>query len=191
MEEKLKQISTGNSNCIKVVLYGPESTGKSSLAKELATYYNTVYVEEFSRSYAESKAKMNQKLTKKDVLPIAIGQMYLENTQLKNANTLLICDTDLLETKVYSEFYYNGFCPDIVKKYALENTYDLYFLTYIDTPWEADEIRDQPNTRSQMFDAFEQALIDSKKKYSIVKGSFDQRLNQCITQIDELLNTLS
>ena len=191
MEEKLKQISTGNSNCIKVVLYGPESTGKSSLAKELATYYNTVYVKEFSRSYAESKAKMNQKLTKKDVLPIAIGQMYLENTQLKNANTLLICDTDLLETKVYSEFYYNGFCPDIVKKYALENTYDLYFLTYIDTPWEADEIRDQPNTRSQMFDAFEQALIDSKKKYSIVKGSFDQRLNQCITQIDELLNTLS
>ena len=191
MEEKLKQISTGNSNCIKVVLYGPESTGKSSLAKELATYYNTVYVEEFSRSYAESKAKMNQKLTKKDVLPIAIGQMHLENKQFKKANNLLICDTDLLETKVYSEFYYNGFCPDIVKKYALENTYDLYFLTYIDTPWEADEIRDQPNTRSQMFAAFEQALIDSKKKYSIVKGSFDQRLNQCIAQIDELLNTLS
>ena len=190
MEEKLKQISYGNSNCIKVVLYGPESTGKSSLAKELARYYNTVYVEEFSRSYTESKAKLNQKLTKIDVLPIAIGQMHLENKQYKKANNLLICDTDLLETKVYSEFYYNGFCPDIVKKYALENTYDLYFLTYIDTPWEADEIRDQPNTRLQMFDAFEQALIDSKKKYRIVKGSFEERLHMCITQIDELLNTL-
>ncbi|WP_040247052.1 AAA family ATPase [Psychroserpens mesophilus] len=191
MEEKLRQISVENSNCIKVVLYGPESTGKSSLARALASYYDTVYVEEYSRIYAKSKAKLNQKLTKNDVLPIAIGQMHLENEQLKIANKLLICDTDLLETKVYSEFYYDGFCPDILKKYALENAYDLYFLTYIDTPWEADGIRDQPNTRLQMFTAFEQALIDSKKRYSIVKGSFEQRLNLCITQINELLNIVN
>ena len=191
MEEKLKQISTRNPNCIKVVLYGPESTGKSSLAKALASYYDTVYVEEYSRIYAETKAKQNQNLAEKDVLPIAIGQMQLENEQLEKANKLLICDTDLLETKVYSEFYYDGFCPDTVKKYALENSYDLYFLTYIDTPWEADGIRDQPNTRLQMFTAFEQALIDSKKRYSIVKGSFEQRLNLCITQINELLNTVN
>lgn len=191
MEEKLRQISVENSNCIKVVLYGPESTGKSSLARALASYYDTVYVEEYSRIYANSKAKLNQKLTKNDVLPIAIGQMHLENEQLKIANKLLICDTDLLETKVYSEFYYDGFCPDILKKYALENAYDLYFLTYIDTPWEADGIRDQPNTRLQMFTAFEQALIDSKKRYSIVKGSFEQRLNLCITQINELLNIVN
>ncbi|MCB0383649.1 MAG: ATP-binding protein [Psychroserpens sp.] len=191
MEEKLKQISAGNSNCIKVVLYGPESTGKSTLAKELASYYDTVFVKEFSRDYAETKAKLNQKLTKEDVLPIAIGQMHFENEQTKHANRLLICDTDLLETKVYSEFYYNGFCPDIVKKYALKNTYDLYFLTYIDTPWEADEIRDQPNTRLEMFGAFEQALVDSNKRYSIVKGSFEERLNLCITQINELLKTVN
>ncbi|WP_323787169.1 ATP-binding protein [Psychroserpens sp.] len=191
MEEKLKQISDGNSNCIKVVLYGPESTGKSSLAKELAAYFDTVYVKEFSRTYAETKAEQNLKLTKGDVLPIAIGQMNSENEQLKNANRLLICDTDLLETKVYSEFYYNGFCPDIVEKYALENTYDLYFLTYIDSPWEADGIRDQPNSRLKMFTAFEQALVDSKKKYCIVKGSFEERLNICITQIHELLNKVN
>ena len=188
MEEKLKQISGNNSNCIKVVLYGPESTGKSSLARELAKHYGTVYVNEFSRSYAEIKAKHNLELTKNDVLPIAIGQMHSENEQFKNAKRLLICDTELLETKVYSEFYYNGFCPDPVNKYAHENTYDLYFLTYIDTPWEADGIRDQPNSRLQMFSAFEQALIDSKKRYIIVKGSFEERLNMCITQINELLN---
>ncbi|WP_431133539.1 AAA family ATPase [Psychroserpens mesophilus] len=188
MEEKLKQISDRKPNCIKVVLYGPESTGKSSLAQELATIYDTVYVKEFSREYAETKAEHNLKLTKKDVLPIAIGQMHWENEQLKKANRVLICDTDLLETKVYSEFYFDGSCPDLVKKYALKNTYDLYFLTYIDTPWEADGIRDQPNTRLQMFTAFEQALVDSKKKYSIVKGSFEERLNMCITQINKLLN---
>lgn len=191
MEEKLKQISDRNPNCIKVVLYGPESTGKSSLVEELAKYYDTVYVKEFSRSYAETKAKQNLQLSKKDVLPIAIGQMHSENEQLKNANKLLICDTDLLETKVYSEFYYNGFCPDLVKKYALENTYDLYFLTYIDTPWKADSIRDQPNSRLQMFTAFEQTLVDSKKRYIIVKGSFEERLNICITQINKLLNKVN
>lgn len=191
MEKKLKQLNTTNSNCIKVVLYGPESTGKSFLAKELATYYNTVYVEEFSRIYAEAKAQHNLKLTKEDVLPIAIGQMQLENEQYKNANKLLICDTDLLETQVYSEFYYNRYCPDLVRKYALKNQYDLYFLTYIDTPWESDGIRDQPNNRLQMFNTFEQALVNSKKKYVVVKGSFEERLNMCITQINELLNTLN
>lgn len=191
MEEKLKQISDRESNCIKVVLFGPESTGKSSLAQELAKYYETVFVKEFSRDYAENKTKQNLKLTKNDVLPIAIGQIQSENEQLKKANAILICDTDLLETQVYSEFYYNGFCPDLVKKYARLNTYDLYFLTYIDMPWEADGIRDQPNTRLQMFDAFEQALVDSKKRYTIVKGSFEERLNTCITQINKLLNTVN
>jgi NadR type nicotinamide-nucleotide adenylyltransferase len=187
MEKKLKQINTTTPNCIRVVLYGPESTGKSFLAKELAKYYDTVYVKEFSRIYAEAKSQHNLKLTKEDVLPIAIGQMTLENEQIKKANRLLICDTDLLETKVYSEFYYEGFCPDVVKKYACKNHYDLYFLTYIDIPWEADGIRDQPKTRLQMFNAFKQALVDSKKRYVLIEGSFEKRLNICIKQIDKLL----
>ncbi|MCK8479231.1 AAA family ATPase [Psychroserpens algicola] len=188
MEEKLKQITDTNPNCIKVVLYGPESTGKSTLAQELAAYYNTVYVEEFSRSYAEAKAKNNLSLTKDDVLPIAVGQMHLENKQLHLANTLLICDTDLLETQVYSQFYYDGYCPNEVKKYAQENTYDLYFLTYIDTVWEADGIRDQPNNRLELFNQFEQALVATKKPYVLVKGDFKERLNTCKDHIEKLIN---
>jgi len=187
MEEKLKQVTNSNPNCIKVVFYGPESTGKSSLAKELASCYDTVYVEEFSRIYAEANAQNNLQLTKEDVLPIAIGQIATENKQLKNANKILICDTDLLETKVYSEHYYDGFCPALVKKYAHENTYDLYFLTYIDTVWEDDGIRDQPNNRQQLFDRFEKELIDSKKPYILVKGNFEERLDTCKTQIENLL----
>lgn len=187
MEKKLKQQP---SNCIKIVLYGPESTGKSSLAIELASWYDTVCVEEFSRAYAEVKALDNLQLTKDDVLPIAIGQMQSENKALKNANRLLICDTDLLETKVYSEFYYNEFCPELVKKYAHENTYDLYFLTYIDMAWEADGVRDQPNNRLQLFNRFEHALIDSKKPYVLVKGHFEERLNICKAHINELLKRL-
>src|SRR5690554_540983 len=100
MEETLKQ---QDSNCLKVVLFGPESTGKTILAKQLAAHYNTLWVPEFSRSYAEEKSKHNEVLTKDDVLPIAIGQMALENSLAKQVESLLICDTNLLETKVYSE----------------------------------------------------------------------------------------
>jgi NadR type nicotinamide-nucleotide adenylyltransferase len=190
MEEKLKQITDTNRNCLKVVFYGPESTGKSSLARELAKFYDTSYVEEFSRFYAEARAQKNLKLTMEDVLPIAIGQITAENKQFEIANKVLICDTELLETKVYSEHYYNGFCPELVKKYANENTYDLYFLTYIDTIWEADGIRDQPKNRQQLFNRFEQALIVSQKPYVLVKGSFEERLSNCKIQIENLLKQI-
>lgn len=185
MEEKLRQIT--KNNCIKVVLFGPESTGKTTLAAELANYYDTIFVEEFSRQYAEKKASQNLKLTYNDVLPIAIGQMQLENEQLIKTDRLLICDTDLLETKVYSEYYFDGFCPDLVKKYALKNTYDLYFLTYIDTPWISDGIRDQYENRTAMFHAFEAALKASNRKYVVVKGSLEERFDICKTHIDNLL----
>ena len=122
MEKAFKQNKRVNPDCKKVVLYGPESTGKSTLARALADHFNTVFVEEYSRVYAEELALKNQLLTKNDVEHIARGQMKLENEMLAKANNLLICDTDLLETKVYSELYYDGYCPDVLKKYAYENT---------------------------------------------------------------------
>lgn len=188
MEAALKQNKSINPGCKKVVLYGPESTGKSTLARALADHFKTVYVEEYARIYAEKLLEQNRPLRKDDVEQIAKGQMKLENEQLLNAKNVLICDTDLLETKVYSEFYYDGFCPESVKKYALENTYDLYFLTYIDIPWETDGIRDQPNSRLELFNHFEQALIDAEKPYVLIKGSLKDRLSDCIAQIEKLLN---
>ncbi len=187
MEEYLKQVENSKPNCIKIVFYGPESTGKSTLVKALAAYFDAVYVEEYARIYAENKAHKSMKLTKEDVLPIAIGQMSAENKQYERADKLLICDTDLLETMVYSEYYYKGFCPDTVKLYAYKNSYDLYFLTYIDVPWKADGIRDEPSHRTQLFNRFQQVLIDSKKPYVLVKGEFKERLDLCKTQIKHLL----
>ena len=106
MEEKLKQEPT---DLIKVVLFGPESTGKTTLAKELATYYKTNWVPEYAREYLQNKWDNEQKTCEfHDLLPIAVGQMNLENKLSLTANKILFCDTDLLETKVYSETYYNG-----------------------------------------------------------------------------------
>ncbi|NNC49952.1 MAG: ATP-binding protein [Flaviramulus sp.] len=185
MEEKLKQQP---SNCVKVVLFGPESTGKTTLSRQLARYYNSVWVPEYAREYLQNKWNNERKTCEsKDLLPIAKGQMKLENKLAKKTDTVLICDTDLLETKVYSEAYYLGICNPILEKYALENTYDLYLLTYIDTPWEADDLRDKPEHRLEMFNAFEKALKDYNRPYILLKGNKNDRLQLAVKHIDKLL----
>ena len=185
MEEKLKQKPA---NCIKVVLFGPESTGKTTLSRHLARYYNSVWVPEYAREYLQNKWNNERKTCEpEDLLPIAKGQIKLEHKLAQKTDTVLICDTDLLETKVYSETYYLGTCDQILEKYALENTYDLYFLTYIDTPWEADDLRDKPEERETMFKAFEKALINYKRPYVLLKGDKKTRLETATKHIDQLL----
>ncbi len=184
MEETLKQ---HESNCLKIVLFGPESTGKTILAKKLASYYNTLWVPEFSRTYAENKAKLHEALTETDVLPIAEGQMALENKLTKQAHKLLICDTDLLETKVYSEAYYQGFNSEKLNKFATENYYNLYFLTNIDLPWQPDGIRDKPHERETMFQMFQNALDIHQKPYVILSGNLTNRFEIAVKHINELL----
>ena len=185
MEKKLKQKP---SNCIKVVLFGPESTGKTTLSKHLARHYNSIWVPEYAREYLQDKWNNERKTCEsKDLLPIAIGQIKLENNLAQKTDTVLICDTDLLETKVYSETYYDGTCDPILETYALKNHYDLYFLTYIDTPWEADDLRDKPDERERMFNAFEDALKTYNKPYVLLKGDKEERLKIAVKHIDNLL----
>ena len=187
MEEKLKQQP---SDCLKVVLYGPESTGKTTLCEQLADHYETLWVPEYARQYLQDKWDREQKICEKeDLLPIAAGQMQLENQYAAKANKVLFCDTDLLETKVYSEVYYSGICDPVLDAYALNNQYDLYFLTYIDTPWEPDDLRDRPNERERMFEAFHQALLRYDKPFVLLKGNRSERFNFARRTIDKLIET--
>lgn len=186
MEKDLRQKP---SDCIKVVFFGPESTGKTTLSRQLARHYNSVWVQEYAREYLQDKWNNERKTCEvKDLVPIAKGQIALENDLAQKTNSVLICDTDLLETKVYSEAYYAGTCDPILDKYAIKNTYDLYFLTYIDTPWEADDLRDRPEKREEMFNAFEKALLKHKRPFIILKGSIKNRLDKSIKSIDKILN---
>lgn len=185
MEKSLKQEPA---NCIKVVLFGPESTGKTTLSMQLARHYNSVWVPEYAREYLQEKWNNERKTCEPhDLLPIAYGQMALENRLAKKTDSVLICDTDLLETKVYSEVYYSGTCDPLLEKYATENTYNLYFLTYIDTPWEKDDLRDKPDERLQMFQAFEAALQNNNRPYILLKGDKKARLQKAVEYIDQLL----
>ncbi|MDF4203574.1 ATP-binding protein [Maribacter sp. SA7] len=186
MEEKYRQEP---SDVLKVVLFGPESTGKTTLSEQLARHYHTVWVPEYARDYLQDKWNNERKTCEPhDLLPIAAGQMRMENNLTKKATDILICDTDLLETKVYSEAYYIGNCDPVLEKYALENTYDLYLLTYIDIPWEADDLRDKPDEREQMFNYFKDTLEKYGKNFITLKGNKKERLQKAINHIDKLLH---
>ncbi len=186
MEEKLKQEP---SDIVKVVLFGPESTGKTTLAEQLARHYDTVWVPEYAREYLQDKWNNERKTCEpKDLLPIAEGQMRLENELTKKATKVLICDTDLLETKVYSEAYYVGHCDPLLEKNALKNSYHLYFLTYIDIPWVGDDLRDKPNERERMFTYFKETLEKYNRNFVALKGDKKSRLSTAIEHIDNLLD---
>jgi len=185
MEENLRQEPI---NIVKVVLFGPESSGKTTLSEQLARHYNTVWIPEFARDYLQNKWNNERKTCEyEDLLPIAIGQMKLENDAAKKADRLLICDTDLLETMVYSEEFYGGEVDPRLEKAAIESSYDLYLLTYIDTPWVADDLRDRPQLRLEMFQAFENTLKKYNKPYVLVSGSKEERLKTAVTAIDKIL----
>ena len=187
MEEKLKQTDI---NIVKVVLFGPESTGKTTLSKQLARYYNTVWAPEYARKYLQDKWNNERKTCESsDLVPIAIGQMEIENDLAKKADKVLICDTDLLETKVYSEEFYGGFVDPVLEEAARNNTYDLYLLTYIDTPWEKDDLRDRPHERLEMFNAFETALKKYKRPYITLKGDKNTRFKLAVKEINGILES--
>lgn len=188
MEEKPEHTRNQPAELIKVVLYGPESTGKTTLAKQLAEHYNTLWVPEFMREYLQKKWDSEKKLVaKEDLVPIAKGQLKLEKQASQQIENLLICDTNLLELKVYSEYYYDGFCPSEIKKEATKNNYSIYLLTYIDTPWESDDLRDRPENREEMFCIFEAELKMQGFPYVILKGNEKERFENAVEIIDALL----
>ena len=183
MEKNLKQ---KQSAIVKIALFGPESTGKTTLAKQLAAHYDTVWTPEFARDYLQEKWDKEQKICDvNDMLPIAYGQVKLENENLAVANKYLFCDTNLLVTKVFSEMYYN-YCDPLLAKAAQEHEYDLFFLTDIDVPWEKDDIRDKSEGRESVFEIFKQSLISNKKPFITLSGNRELRLKKAVRIIEDL-----
>lgn len=186
MEENLKQLHSGPKKIIKIALFGPESTGKTTLAKQLAEYYKTDWVPEFARDYLQEKWDNQQALCDiNDMLPIAYGQTQLENKKMAAANQYLFCDTNLMVTKVFSEVYYN-YCDPLLDQAAREHEYDLFFLTDIDVPWEKDDLRDKPEGRETVFSVFKQSLIDNNKPFITLSGDASLRLKKAVSIIDDL-----
>lgn len=178
-----------SSRCLRVVLYGPESTGKTSLAKALANHYQTSWVPEFARSYLQEKWDKQQAVcTLADLPIIAQGQLAAENTAIAQANRLIFCDTNILVTKVWSETHFEGYCAPELYTILAQTHYDLYLLTSIDVPWEKDDLRDRPNDREQMFIYFKQQLEVYNFPFLVLEGSLEERIQKAVNTIDQLLD---
>jgi nicotinamide riboside kinase len=186
MEENLKQLQFPGNDIIKIAIYGPESSGKTTLSQQLADHFNTVWTPEFARDYLQKKWNSKKEICSSvDLLPIAIGQIMLENDALKKANNYLFVDTCLMTTKVFSEIYY-GHCDSKLDKAARKHKYDLFFLTDIDVPWEKDDLRDSPNDREITLEKFKQALIENNKPFVMLSGNRETRFLKALTIIDGL-----
>ncbi|GAK98429.1 ribosylnicotinamide kinase [Nonlabens ulvanivorans] len=168
----------------RIVLYGPESTGKSTLSRKLAQHYNTVLIEEFAREYLQDKFNHTGEVCSyDDILPIAIGQRNLENNAVNKAQDYLFCDTDVLETYVYCMAYFNQAPQELINAVE-ESSYELYLLLQVDVPWTPDDLRDRPERREEMFELFLAALNKFNKPYKIVDGLDSQRFENAIKAIE-------
>ncbi|PJJ75331.1 NadR type nicotinamide-nucleotide adenylyltransferase [Thermoflavifilum aggregans] len=168
----------------KIVVIGPESTGKSTLSEQLAAHLHTVWVPEFARDYLN---QLHRPYEEADLLAIARGQIQSEDRLFHQANRFLICDTDLYVIKVWSEHKYQTCHPWILQQIA-QRTYDLYILTYIDIPWTYDPQREypQPEMREYFFRIYRDIVIQSGTPWICVKGNEQERLQTALNGIHSL-----
>jgi NadR type nicotinamide-nucleotide adenylyltransferase len=170
-------------NVKKIVVIGPECTGKSELSKFLADHFKTVWVEEYTRAYLN---KLIHGYEKSDLTKIANGQARMEDEWMYDANKVLICDTNALVVKVWSEFKYGDCDPDILKLIA-ERKYDLYLLTYVDVPWEEDKQREHPDKREQLWQIFHDELSKLSVPFVDIRGNREERRQKAIKAIEEII----
>lgn len=167
----------------RVSVFGPESTGKSTLARRLADHYATVCVPEYARTYLEAR---HGQLSAVDLEPIARGQLASDTALSRNAHRLVVSDTDLLLTTVWGDTLYGGSTPWVIS-HAATQRFDLTLLTDVDVPWVADPVRYLPDDRAPFFDRCEAALRRHGRPYLVLRGTWDERFALACQAIDELL----
>jgi NadR type nicotinamide-nucleotide adenylyltransferase len=167
----------------KVVILGPECTGKSELSEYLANEFNTHWVPEYAREYINN---LSRPYGPQDLPSIARGQLLQEDLLASRANKVLICDTDLYVIKVWSYFKF-GFCDIEVLKSIEARKYDLYLLTYIDIPWVPDPQREHPDQRELLYEIYLEEMKNQPVPFVEIKGTREQRRKLAKTSVSNLL----
>jgi NadR type nicotinamide-nucleotide adenylyltransferase len=172
---------------LRVVVIGPECTGKTWLARRLAAHHAVPWASEHAREYVE---RHGAALTRADVEPIARGQRRGEDAAIARARALgarlVLLDTDLVSTAVYSRHYYGG-CPRWIEEEAARRRADLYLLHHVDVEWAADgRQRDQPERRGELFWRFRGALDGLGARVADVCGPWEERWRRALAAVRAL-----
>lgn len=169
----------------KIVILGPESTGKSTLAQQLAEHYKTAWCPEFAREYL---LQLGRDYTFDDLLKIAYGQIELEDTmETLASNGIYVIDTDMYVMKVWCEVAFNN-CHTWILKQIVKRRYDLYLLCNTDLPWVQDGLREYPDDamRQKLFKMYQDLLLNSGVPWAVVSGQQHERLHTAITAIKKI-----
>jgi len=179
----------------KVVVIGPESTGKSTLCEQLAQHFNTYWCPEFAREYLLTHGKEYEY---SDLINIAKGQVALEDEfafSLENRlsfsgeqspSNLLFIDTNLYVMKVWSEFVFNDCDPWILNN-IVERKYDLYLLCNTDLPWINDDLREYPdkNVRQKLYSIYEDLMINQSVPWIDIGGDYEERYQKAFIAVNK------
>jgi NadR type nicotinamide-nucleotide adenylyltransferase len=175
----------------KVVILGPESTGKSTLCQQLSSYYASTWVKEFAREFLLANGT---DYSYEDLLTIAKGQVNLEEQAIRNFQdpmhaAPLFIDTDMYVLKVWCEFVFDN-CHRWILNQVVERKYDLYLLCNIDLPWMADELREYPDieSREKLFHYYKDIMVNQRVPWVSISGNYKERLEKAINAVDEILS---
>ncbi|MFM6994441.1 MAG: AAA family ATPase [Sediminibacterium sp.] len=181
----------------KIVVIGPESTGKSTLCAALSEHYQTTWTPEYARQYL---SEHGTNYTYEDLLTIAKGQIKNEEDAIaqvqqkvageadqKNSPKLIV-DTDMYVMKVWCEYVFNN-CHHYILEQINQRSYDLYLLCDIDLPWAADEMREYPDEqpRIELFTIYKELLMNQNTPWAIVSGTGEARTQKAIQAISQYL----
>lgn len=169
---------------IKIVATGPESSGKTTLINALALHYNEPYAEEFSRIYFDG---YDGKYSLFDVQNIGVGQIDANIDNEKKAKKFAFSDTDSTVINIWAKLRFNANIP-MIDDDIEQSQPDLYLLCVPDFPWVYDALREDPNDRIDIFNAYTALLHRYNSNYIIIKGSHEERMNTAINEINKFLN---
>lgn len=189
-----------NMELIRIVVIGPESTGKSSLCEALSKHFDAVWCPEFAREYLTTHGK---DYTFEQLDEIARGQLKLEDEQAALASLqwsnqeehitpkpLLFIDTDMYVMKVWCEFVF-GKCHDWIEEEISRRKYDLYLLCNTDLPWQKDHLREYPDleTRETLLGIYRDLLQHQSVTWVEISGTGHERIEIAIRAVQtQVLN---
>lgn len=168
----------------RICLFGPEATGKSTLAQRLAAHFRTVCVHEYARGLLDFKGGHCHL---DDIPRIASGQAAAEDALAEQANCVLICDTDLLTTTLWSDILF-GDCPAWIRDEAERRRYQLYLLTDVDQPLASEQTLYMPGDRRRLFERFAAALDARGRPHLRLRGPWDRRFDDARGAVQRVID---